>query len=553
MMLSSIVFCLVAGAASHIAYFNKGEHHLYGMDYLQAFFVAIASGVAFLQYQQYQPWSTSLAITLQHTTYFFVGLYASLILYRLFHHPLRHFPGPIAARISPLWFSTKVLKRDAHRKVSVLHKVYGPIVRIGPSTLSIVHSSGIATIYGPNTRCTKAAFYDLDHPSKSLQSMRDPAEHRKRRRAWSPAFGDSQLRGYEVRMRPYRQRLLDRLTGMADEPLELRKWFNLYTFDIMGDMAFGEGFGGIERGELIGSIQNMGAMIDFVGLFLPVWMLCLFTRIPGASKNWHLYLDWATERLNRRIEVLFDLFFENFEDAALISHLDGREPTKEDQQLLGGDSRLIITAGSDTSATTLATMMYELLRNPAEISKLRSELAPHIEPDGDFQHVKIQHLEHLNGVINEALRLYPAVPCHMQRKTPPEGILIEGVWIPGGMTVMCPQYVLGRSERCYVNPNSFIPERWYSSPELIRDKSAFAPFSIGQSGCIGKPLALMNLRTTIARLVMEFDFDFAPGENLRQFEDDAQDNFALFPGKLMVVLRRRREQGAGNGLVNVVA
>lgn len=101
MMVSSIALCLVAGAASHIVYFNKGEHHLYGMDYLQILFATIASGVAFLQYQHNQPWSTSLAITVQHAAYFFVGLYSSLIVYRLLLHPLRLFPGPITARISP--------------------------------------------------------------------------------------------------------------------------------------------------------------------------------------------------------------------------------------------------------------------------------------------------------------------------------------------------------------------------------------------------------------------------------------------------------------------
>lgn len=51
-------------------------------------------------------------------------------------------------------------------------------------------------------------------------------------------------------MRPYRQRLLDRLAGMVDEPVDIRKWFNLYTFDVMGDLTFGKGFEGIERGQL---------------------------------------------------------------------------------------------------------------------------------------------------------------------------------------------------------------------------------------------------------------------------------------------------------------
>ncbi|PLB54730.1 cytochrome P450 [Aspergillus steynii IBT 23096] len=544
-MQPSAVLCIVAGVLSHIAFFNKGEHHLYGMSYVQTFFAAVASGFIFLQYQQGLAWNTALATTLQHAVFYLVGVYSSLITYRLFFHPLRHFPGPIGARISNLWLPTQLPKHDAHRKLVALHKKYGPIVRVGSSDLSIIHPSAVPIIYGPNTRCTKGSWYDMTYPTTSLESMRDPTEHRIRRRAWSPAFGDSQLRGYEVRMRPYRQRFLDRLVGMAGEPIDMAKWFSLYTFDVMGDMAFGEGFGGIERGEHVPQIELMTSALYFVGLCLPVWALCLITRIPGAMGPWFDILDWSTARLNRRIEnppSIPDI------SAALISYLDGREPTEEDLLLLGGDSRLIIGAGSETSSTALTGTFYELLHNPAEITKLRTELAPHVEKDGDFQTIKIQHLPHLNGVINEALRLHPVVPSHMHRKTPPEGIRVEGVWIPGDMTVMCPQYVLGRSERCFVNPNSFIPERWYRSPELVRDKTGYAPFSIGPAGCIGKPLALMNLRTTIARLVTQFDFEFAPGENPRQFEEDAMDNFILSIGKLMVVLRKRETKAQ-----NVVA
>ena len=32
---------------------------------------------------------------------------------------------------------------------------------------------------------------------------------------------------------------------------------------------------------------------------------------------------------------------------------------------------------------------------------------------------------------------------------------------------------------CYERPNDFIPERWYSQPELIKDKRTFSPFSTG--------------------------------------------------------------------------
>lgn len=40
------------------------------------------------------------------------------------------------------------------------------------------------------------------------------------------------------------------------------------------------------------------------------------------------------------------------------------------------------------------------------------------------------------------------------------------------------------AEKAYVDPNSFIPERWSTKPELVKDKDAFFPFSLGTSLCL---------------------------------------------------------------------
>jgi cytochrome P450 len=108
---------------------------------------------------------------------------------------------------------------------------------------------------------------------------------------------------------------------------------------------------------------------------------------------------------------------------------------------------------------------------------------------------------HLNGIIYEALRLHPPIPSGLLRVTPPEGISFEGVYIPGGVTVSVPTHPLGRcemiqphllyrwtwlirqqmtAETAYARSHDFIPERWYSQPELIRDKNAFVSFSSGK-------------------------------------------------------------------------
>ena len=84
----------------------------------------------------------------------------------------------------------------------------------------------------------------------------------------------------------------------------------------------------------------------------------------------------------------------------------------------------------------------------------------------------------------------------------------------------------------YDSPDSFIPERWYSKPGMIKHKDAFAPFSTGPFGCIGKSLAMTELRTTTAKIVMKYDFRLAEGEDGSRLMLDTRDHFTVDPGSL---------------------
>ena len=113
----------------------------------------------------------------------------------------------------------------------------------------------------------------------------------------------------------------------------------------------------------------------------------------------------------------------------------------------------MLTETSDTTATTLSAALFELSRHPQHIDKLRIELGPHMtEPNGDILNERIANLDHLNAVIYETLRLHPPVPSLIQRKTPPEGIVVDGTFIPGDTIVSCPQYVIGRSKLLVLPP-----------------------------------------------------------------------------------------------------
>ena len=99
-------------------------------------------------------------------------------------------------------------------------------------------------------------------------------------------------------------------------------------------------------------------------------------------------------------------------------------------------------------------------------------------------------------------------------------------------------------ESSFQQPDKFIPERWTTQPELVKHQGASAPFSTGPYGCIGRPLALLSLRTTTAQLLHRFDIDFAPGSNPSSAEGDAIEHFTLAPGSSMMVFKERTTQVA---------
>ena len=160
------------------------------------------------------------------------------------------------------------------------------------------------------------------------------------------------------------------------------------------------------------------------------------------------------------------------------------EKHAEADPMFQADSRLIIVAGSDTTAGTLTYLFYHLAKDPEQVKKLREELRPLAK--GDWKDKDIQNCHHLNGAINETLRLHPPVPSGLSRETPSEGLQVGDVYIPGGVDFAAPQYSIGRSEDTYMNATEFGPERRYSKPEMIKPADACAPFSMGHYNCIGR-------------------------------------------------------------------
>jgi hypothetical protein len=80
------------------------------------------------------------------------------------------------------------------------------------------------------------------------------------------------------------------------------------------------------------------------------------------------------------------------------------------------------------------------------MAKLRAELKSLVKSEKDFDVKDVRDAVHLDGVINETFRLHPPVPTGVYRLGPPEGIMVADTYIPGEVTVMSPNYTLGRCQ-----------------------------------------------------------------------------------------------------------
>ena len=433
-----------AGIATHLFWYKQHEFHVHPLRNLQALILAVVTIViARIQYYD-TPIRLATTSTLSLAGFLLAGIFSSLLVYRIFFNPLNKIPGPFFSRISKFDTVFRNAKFDGHHQLLRLHQKYGRFVRIGPNDLSVTDPDGTQVISAPNSKCIKAPWYDGDAPRLSMHTTRDKTLHDRRRRIWAPAFSDKALRGYEGRIKEYNDLLIDKFDELAGKPINVSKWFNLYSFDVMGDLGFGEPFDMLKSGEEHWAIALLNAGMDPLGLWFPTWFFRTIIALPGATKDYFRFINYCTDQILKRIKKGKD---SNPDIAGyLVEAYEKSENKKDAMMYIQGDSRLIIVAGSDTTAATLTHLFYHLAKNPEAVDKLRKEVEPLMEANGEVSHVKIQDAPYLNGCINEALRLNPPVPCGVFRKTPKEGAYIGEQFIPGNTVIQMPGYVMARGK-----------------------------------------------------------------------------------------------------------
>ncbi|KAF8174326.1 cytochrome P450 [Mycena galopus ATCC 62051] len=181
----------------------------------------------------------------------------------------------------------------------------------------------------------------------------------------------------------------------------------------------------------------------------------------------------------------------------------------------------ILLAGKDTTQWTVTAIMYFLAMYPKFGVRLREEILAHVGPTRRPTYNDIKHMKFLRAVINEAMRLYPAVQCINATTWPSPDPDEKPIYIPAGAQTPYSLLLMHRRKDLWgPDAEEFDPDRWLDERlkiYLLTNSFQFLPFNAGPRNCLGQEFAYNEMSFVIIRLLQSFssvslDLDaFPPG------------------------------------------
>lgn len=177
-----------------------------------------------------------------------------------------------------------------------LHQQYGDIVRIAPNELAFVTQSSFQDIQGHRTKglpeFSKPNWFYTPVPGRATDIISaDRDEHSMLRRTLAHGFSDKGLREQQPLVTHYIDLLVQRLhehckDGQAE--LDMCAWYNYTTFDVIGDLAFGEPFGCLKNSaahpwvDFIFEMGRPAVVVQALASTFPTVLAFLFACVPSS-------------------------------------------------------------------------------------------------------------------------------------------------------------------------------------------------------------------------------------------------------------------------------
>ncbi|XP_070137934.1 probable cytochrome P450 313a1 [Drosophila bipectinata] len=171
-----------------------------------------------------------------------------------------------------------------------------------------------------------------------------------------------------------------------------------------------------------------------------------------------------------------------------------------------GESCNMVLAAFETTALTVNHTLILLAMFPHYQELVFEELKEVFPDGGDFEveYEDVQKLVYLDRVLNETLRLFPAIPIST-REAKEDFRLSNGVLVPKGVILGIDTFNLHRNRDLWGHDaDTFDPDRFLTDNVRQRHPYAFIPYLKGARYCIGWRYAQISLKIALARIVRNY-------------------------------------------------
>lgn len=445
--------------------------------------------------------------------------------------------------------SLQIEPETAHLQFEAWARRYGASfkVRLGPRRLLVTHD---ATVVNGVLRDRPEGFERPRRQGALLREMgfdeglffANDAVWKMQRRMVMSAFNPEHVRNYFPELLKVTARLQRRweAAAEAEQALDLQGELMRFTVDAIAGLAFGA------------DVNTLASDEDVIQQHLSRIFPALSRRTIAIIPYWRFFKfakDRELDASAQAVKVAIDAFVaktraEMSADSrlaekpknllqAMLAAAGSHDSTMTDHDV-AGNVLIMLVAGEDTTANTLAWMIYLLRRNADALRAAREEVRSIVPRLDRFTPERLDALHYLEACIHETLRMKPVAPVLPVQAV--RDVTVGNLAIPKGTFVVALTRPNGLSPEAVEDPHSFQPERWLATAGRPVPAKLSIPFGSGPRLCPGRYLATLEMKMAAAMLLGGFKI-----ESVKAVQGDEPQEllgFAMGPSPIEMKLAR---------------
>ncbi|KAJ8762484.1 hypothetical protein K2173_007923 [Erythroxylum novogranatense] len=486
---------------------------------------------------------------------YFLAFFASILLVKYVLCGSKSLPpSPLSL---PIIGHLHLVKQPLHRSLENLLKKYGPILylQLGyRSALVLSSPSAVEECFTRNdiVLANRPPSLVADHTTYDYTTFvfAPHGDLWKKLRRFTVAemlSNNSLQKSSFVRVEEVRSilRLVSKVSNT--KAVDLHHFFMLLSFNINMRLAAGKKC--VEDEEAC-TDSGKQYLLELKETFVPVMSMDLCEFFPalrllgykGVENTWidlHRKRDKFLQDLVEEIRLKIKVSPSGIADRTVIESLlslQKSQPNFYSDDIIKGIILIMFIAGTDTTALTMEWVMSLLLNHPEELKKVKAEIDTQAGYSRLLEESDITKLPYLRCVVNETLRLYPAVPLLLPH-CPSDDISVSGYKVEKDTILMVNAWAMHRDPNVWEEPEIFKPER-FKGFEGERDGSKFIPFGMGRRACPGGAMAMRTIMLALGSLIHCFDWGRVGEEML---DMDQRDGLTLARVRPLVAACTPRE------------